>query len=389
MPSRRLVVIVAGAALVMVAGSITALAIWSSRPPPRIALHAAASPSPTPGASLDNGNPFGVIPASPSAQPTSTEGPASPTAVPTSNGVPLPSSSTPNANQAMLGADADGGPILASIENWPGRSTTSMTTSWKWDGSRWNAIRSDPQIAVGSNLVYDPYLSKTVELAGGVTGIPYTMWGWDGAGWTSLATTTLPSHGYDVALAALDPARRQIVALVPETLTTSATWTFDGQTWTRAATAVNPPARQGAGMAYDPISSNLVLYGGDRIDPGSSGVLDDTWTWDGKNWTQQHAATTPGGGEGQLAYDAATSQMILFCQRQQAAGSRNFSVTTWTWTGTTWTQLHPSTTPPAAVVPMMAYDAVRRDIVFFGSSIISPGPAQTWMYANGQWKQAS
>lgn len=388
-PRRRLVVIAAGAAAVMVAGLVTAFAVWSSRQAPRVAFHPAASSSPTPGASLDAGNPFGVIPNSPSAQPTSSEAPTSPTVAtsPTADSLPLPTSSTPSANAAMLGSDAEGRPTLASLELWPGRPMTAMTTTWKWYGSQWIAIHSDPQIEIGGKLVYDPYLRKIVELGGGITGIPYSTWGWDGRAWADLQPSTVPTTGIDVALVVLDPARQQLVALVPESQTVSSTWTFDGRAWTRAATAISPPPRRRAGIAYDPVSSKVVLYGGDG--QGAAGALDDTWTWDGKTWTRLHPTTTPGGGQAQLVYDAASSQMILFCQRQQAPGSRNYTVTTWSWTGSTWTQLHPNTMPPAAGSPAMTYDAVGRELVLFETPVISPGPSQTWTYANGEWKQAS
>jgi hypothetical protein len=59
-------------------------------------------------------------------------------------------------------------------------------------------------------------------------------------------------------LVAVDLARKNLMALVPETSTASSTWIFDGRSWARATTAINPPAPYGAGMAYDPASSTVV-----------------------------------------------------------------------------------------------------------------------------------
>lgn len=282
----------------------------------------------------------------------------------------------------MIGPDVDGRPILASVEIWPGRSTTAMTTTWKWDGARWNPLRSDPPVAIGSALVYESHLRKVVEIAGGMTGIPYTMWGWDSTGWTELHPATLPSSGFDTALLSWDPPRHQLLALIPETVDTSSTWTFDGVTWTKVATAVNPPARRGAGMAYDNNTSSVVLYGGNRIVGGSGPRWDDTWTWDGTRWTERHPSTTPGGCESQLAYDAATSQTLMLCQGQ-ATGD-----TMWSWTGATWTQLHPTVVPLESYVLYLTYDAVRGELVYFGQPHGAPS-AQTWTYANGQWRRAT
>jgi hypothetical protein len=147
--------------------------------------------------------------------------------------------------------------------------------------------------------------------------------------------------------------------------------------------AINPPTRYGAGMAYDPASSMVVLYGGHLSN--ASALLDETWTWDGTTWTQRHPAVTPGGCEGPLGYDAAASQIILLCVREQQMGRGNYSVSTWAWSGATWTQLHPSTIPPGGGRMTMTYDAVGRELLLFGTLASS----HTWTYANGQWKQAS
>jgi hypothetical protein len=44
----------------------------------------------------------------------------------------------------------------------------------------------------------------------------------------------------------------------------------------------NPPARQGAAMAYDSTAGLTVMFGGTG---GSGRPLSDTWTWDGSGWT--------------------------------------------------------------------------------------------------------
>jgi len=50
--------------------------------------------------------------------------------------------------------------------------------------------------------------------------------------------------------------------------------------WTQHFPATSPPARDGATMAYDPATANIVLFGG----YGGS-YLSDTWTWNGTTWT--------------------------------------------------------------------------------------------------------
>ena len=71
-----------------------------------------------------------------------------------------------------------------------------------------------------------------------------------------------------------------------------------GVTWQLLAPAITPSPRWSHNMAYDAVRQRVVLFGG----WGSSGRrLNDTWEWDGVNWTQatptqspaaRHASTT-------------------------------------------------------------------------------------------------
>ena len=44
-------------------------------------------------------------------------------------------------------------------------------------------------------------------------------------------------------------------------------------------------------MAYDPVTGQLVLFGGYRV--GGDIDFNDTWTYDGTTWTEQSPATSP------------------------------------------------------------------------------------------------
>jgi hypothetical protein len=92
--------------------------------------------------------------------------------------------------------------------------------------------------------------------------------------------------------------------------------------WTRQAPAASPSALAGASMAYDAATSTVVLFGGDTL-------LRDTWTWDGSTWTKQAPASSPPGRFGaSMAYDAATGNVVLFGGNK--GGPRPLN-DTWTW----------------------------------------------------------
>jgi hypothetical protein len=58
----------------------------------------------------------------------------------------------------------------------------------------------------------------------------------------------------------------------------SATWVWNGSTWTQQHPATSPPAQNGAPMAYDAATGNVVLF------VLTNGNLGDTWVWDGSTW---------------------------------------------------------------------------------------------------------
>src|SRR2546429_77956 len=66
--------------------------------------------------------------------------------------------------------------------------------------------------------------------------------------------------------------------------------------------ATNPPVQMDSSMAYDAATHTVVLFGG-----GDRFLLNDTWTWDGSDWTQQAPATSPPIRQrASMAYDNAT-----------------------------------------------------------------------------------
>src|SRR5487761_1470297 len=149
-------------------------------------------------------------------------------------------------------------------------------------------------------------------------------------------------------------------------------------TWTKQAPPVHPSARRNAVIAYDAATSNTVLFGGCCHPDGSS--FGDTWTWDGTTWTQQHPATSPLVRYlASMTYDAATSTAVLF---GGSSSSPNLA-DTWTWDDTTWTQQHPATSPPGRAAAAMAYDAAAGSAVLFGGATTASGPylkGDTWTW---------
>jgi hypothetical protein len=141
-------------------------------------------------------------------------------------------------------------------------------------------------------------------------------------------------------------------------------------------------------MAYDSATSQLVLFGGFN----NSGLLNDTWVWSGRAWAQVADASDPGctdtctaspspRGYSTMAYDPATSQLILFGGRTPERGD------TWKWNGSTWTHLTPPTSPTARDSAVMAFDASTHALVLFGGDDGTTIRNDTWRWNGITWTQ--
>jgi uncharacterized repeat protein (TIGR01451 family) len=160
--------------------------------------------------------------------------------------------------------------------------------------------------------------------------------------------------------------------------------TAPAATWTEQSPGTSPSARFGASMAYDPATGDMVLFGGENS--SGTGVTDDTWTWNGTTWAELSPTTSPPArDEATMAYDPATGNMVLF------GGYDGSSLVndTWTWDGTTWTELSPTTSPPARDLASMAYDPATADMVLFGGQGSSGLLDDTWTWDGTTWSELS
>jgi hypothetical protein len=158
---------------------------------------------------------------------------------------------------------------------------------------------------------------------------------------------------------AYDAARREVVMFggTDGTNRLGDTWTWDGSTWTEQHPPASPPARDFMGMAYDAATSEVVLFGGCCND--ETGLFDDTWTWDGTTWTQEHPPTSPNPRSGMgMAYHAKTQRIVIF------GGEGGALTPTWTWDGTTWTQENPADSPQWVEGPGMS--EYEGQVMMFG-----------------------
>jgi hypothetical protein len=151
------------------------------------------------------------------------------------------------------------------------------------------------------------------------------------------------------------------------------TWEWDGELWTQIED-IGPSPRSNHGLAYDNNRKRIVLFGGTT----ASGAVGDTWEWDGEEWTQL-ADTGPAPRFAHaLTYDSRRGRVILFGGANRIDSA---FADTWAWDGTEWTQ-EQDTGPTACYDHNMAFDSVRNRVVLFGGVTVT---AYTYTTNSGGW----
>jgi hypothetical protein len=158
------------------------------------------------------------------------------------------------------------------------------------------------------------------------------------------------------------------------------TWTWNGNAWQLAATS-GPSPRANTCLAFDSKRGVVVLFGGDV---NSVPRPAETWEWDGQTWALR--ATTgpsPRSGFNQMVFDSARGVVVWYGGSQ---GPNDYRADTWEWDGSVWT-LRTTSGPGPRLAPGMAYDSVRQKTVVFGGSRGFPWLNDTWEWNGITWTQ--
>jgi hypothetical protein len=219
--------------------------------------------------------------------------------------------------------------------------------------------------------------TKTVVLFGGIRGDGSPplgdTWTWDGCRWSQASPSTSPP-GRSFGALAFDEASRKLILFGGGSANSDParddTWSWDGSTWKQEHPAASPPKLDQALMAADPGNHNVALFGFGLQDnqPG-------TWTWDGSNWTKHQSSAPPARANAGMAFGA-KSGVLLFGGQPGEVGALN---DTWVWDGRAWSQLRPSTTPQGGAV-FMAHEDARHDVLLLEHD-------GTWTWTGSNWSQ--
>ena len=250
----------------------------------------------------------------------------------------------------------------------------------------WRAARNTtPGDRHVHSLTWIPTTQSTLMFGGAATpgGFVNEMWNWDGATWTQIPTPAIAPSPRGGHFASYDLLRNRLVVFggiisTATGATSDETWEWDGFSWTQKFPANKPSPRCLGAMTYG--LGRTILFGGQVDGSGANARYNDTWSWNGSNWTQV-ASTGPSARFGAtMAFDSVASDIKLF------GGNVSGSCCTeqndlWSWNGFTWTQVTTPVAPPVRRLQQMTFDRSRNELIVFGGIQGSTGNlGDTWAY---------
>jgi hypothetical protein len=254
--------------------------------------------------------------------------------------------------------------------------STILDQTWTFNG-QWtllsNAVVGNPPGRWGHTLVQNT-TNNTLLMFGGrsptISALANDTYRWSGSAWTLVPTPAAPQARFLHGMA-YDRARGVFVlfggrrAQLSQQLTDNDTWEFDGTTWTERVLPQSPPPREEMGMVYDASTNRVVLFGG--YDRDSMTLYGDTWTYDGTTWTQVTTANSPSPRyRGAMVYDTRRVRPIWY----GGFDGTTISTETWQFTGDDWSLLN-VVGPANATEMYYGFDPVRT--VNFGAQASRPG----------------
>jgi hypothetical protein len=264
---------------------------------------------------------------------------------------------------------------------------------WHWDGQALTQVLNDsgPRAAFDGTLIPDPPRGRVVHFGGRFPGglLSGETWAFSGGGWYPVVSPASPSPR---ALAAgvhdLVLGEGLMFGGFANGTFLGDTWSITGNGWVARSTT-GPAPRAAAALAVDVLRGVVVLFGG-HVGPAyiASNLRNDTWEWNGSVWTQRVTTVQPSPRfDAAMAFGFQLGRVMLFGGRTDhtVAGQLN---DTWMWDGVQWTQLAPATSPPALGLASMSMDLGTGRCTLTGVSGTATNlRQQVWVHDATNWLQ--
>lgn len=271
---------------------------------------------------------------------------------------------------------------------WDVRINVGRT--FEWDGEAWNERASGvgPSRRERFNMTFDEARGVTVLFGGYEAGTEFgDTWTWDGNVWTQVSNAG-PSARYGHAMG-YDKQRNVVVLFgglgeqpVNDSYFYNDTWEWNGTNWSPIS-ATGPAPRRLSAMAYDETNQKMILFGGYQGTVPVETYHGDTWSWDGSNWTQLATSGPAPRQQHAMTFDGSLNRVVLFGGEVPGQGPTS---ETWSWDGTAWVQLA-SGGPPTRYAHGLVYEPSRNRTLLFGGYNGFMYFDDTWVWDGASWTE--
>ena len=282
-----------------------------------------------------------------------------------------------------------------------------LSDTWYWDGQNWQQRDPAwPQPRKAGAACYDADRKRCL-LAGGTYAYLYYLddtWALAAGNWSRLEGRSAPKAESLPALtrSAMVYDRRRargvlfggIKLLVwkvhqykqwrPD-MQSDETWELHDSVWRMAKPKHRPPARLNHAMAYDEQRGQTILFGGCAADKDAfTRTLDDTWAYDGADWSRLAPGVSPSARYGHaMTYDAKRRRVVLF------GGGMPLSRETWEFDGGNWRRIRTKTAPSPRRHASIAFHRKAGLVVLFGGEDARGYLSDLWSYDGSNWRKLS
>jgi hypothetical protein len=240
------------------------------------------------------------------------------------------------------------------------------------------------------------------SLVDGATGVAHSAdetWLWNGGRWLQRFPQNRPPARSAHSMA-FDPnhgkvyvfgGRVEAVDKDSEPTFLNDLWAWKDDDWAPADadSATKPTPRHYSGLAYDPVSDRLVMYGGNKY--GADGTTIDpnfeTWEFDGTQWTNVTGSAPPEVAKPVLTWDPSQHKIVMLGVDVTATSGRMYTYDTATHTWTAVTPVTPAVLPTCINEGYLSYDTIKQRLVFFGGLCSSGTSAndEVWVWNGTTW----
>lgn len=287
----------------------------------------------------------------------------------------------------MIYHEALGKVVLINGGPEEGKNSEEPIELWTWDGNQWSLLDSkdsDPRWRNFASVTYDSDRDVLV-LYGGLTAEHeyQDTWEWNGRSWTKFP---VEGPGLREGAGMTYDAKNKKTLLFGGAQSGNMMndlWEWNGSQWSQISNS-GPSPRFPAGFVHDSARENVLLFGGHSFDGNTFATFGDTWIWDGKAWSQIEVDAPSARDGARAIFNPLTNNVILFGGAEITNTVKNLN-DMWEWDSSQWSQLEVQT-PPARVHPIMTFDANRGVIVMTGGSNgLGAILSDTWEWDGTTW----